>query len=240
MSDFAAPSDPGAGRGGEIENVVGAVVSPRATFAAIATRPTWVLALLLLAALGAAAIWAGYSKVEAGDFRRYLESMGKSLPDTVSDEQILGWTRVTSVVGAALFAPLFYLAVAGIFLFLVRMLGGTLDFRGSLSVTVHGFLPFGVAAILGLGLATLRTEITMREIESGGLVPSHLGALIDADSSVVRALLSSVDLFSAWCIALLGLGLAVAGRLPRPKAWGAVGAVWVLGVLIKVAMAALR
>lgn len=240
MSQLAAPVEPDVARGGEIENVVGALVSPRATFTAIATRPTWVLALLLLAALGAAAIWAGYSKVEAGDFRGYLESTGRDLPDSVSDEQILGWTRVSSVVGAALFAPLTYLGVAGIFLFLVRMAGGELDFRASLSVTVHGFLPFGVAAICGLGLATMRSEITMREIESGGLVPSHLGALIDADGAVARALLSSVDLFSIWCIALLGLGFAMVARLPRPKAYGAVAAVWVLGVLIKVALAALR
>ena len=107
-------------------------------------------------------------------------------------------------------------------------------------MTVHGFLPFGLAAICGLALATMRSEITMREIESGGLVPSHLGALIDADGAVARALLSSVDLFSVWCIALLGLGFAIAARLPRAKTYGAVAAVWGLGILIKLGLAALR
>lgn len=240
MSDAPESPAPAASAGGEVENLIGALVSPRAAFTALAARPTWILALLLLAALGAAAIWAGYSKVEAGDFRGYLEEMGRPLPDSVSDEQLLGWTRVSSVVGAALFAPLTYLAVAGIFLFLVRMLGGELDYRRSLAVTVHGFLPFAVAAVCGLGISTVRSEISMREIESGGLVPSHLGALVDADGAVARALLSSLDLFSVWCIALLGLGFSIAARLPRSKAYGAVAAVWGLGILIKLGLAALR
>lgn len=231
---------PAAGAGGEIENLVGALVSPRTAFAAIARRPTWIVALLLLAALGAVAIWSGYAKVDAAEFRSYLESMGRKLPDGVSDQQILAWTRVSSVVGAALFAPLTYLAVAGIFLFLMRMLGGELDFRRSLAVTVHGFLPFGVAAICGLALATLRESVTMRELESGGLVPSHLGALIEADGAIARALLSSLDLFSVWCIALLVLGFTTVTGLPRSKSLGAVAAVWLLGVLIKLSLAALR
>jgi hypothetical protein len=240
MSEPADPVTP-ASRAGEVDNLVGALVAPRAAFEAIARRPTWLLALCLLAALGAAVIWASYSKVEASGFRTYLEDMGRSLPDSVSDEQILGWTRVTSVVGAALFAPLTYLAVAGIFLGLLRMAGGELDFRKSLAVTVHGFLPFAVAAVVGLVMATFRTEITMQEIESGALVPSHLGFLAGPGvGAVTRALLTSVDLFSAWCIALLGLGYAIVARVPKGKAFGVVAAVWGLGILIKVVLAALR
>lgn len=239
MSEIPAPTSPAAG-GGEVENLVGALASPRAAFEAIARRPTWVAALVLLALLGTVGVWAAYSKVDAGEFRTYVESSGRKLPDSVSDEQILKWTRVSSVLGAAIFAPLTYLAVAGIFLFLMRMSGAALDFRRSLAVTVHGFLPFGVAAILGLALSTLRTEVSMREIESGALVPSHLGALVSADGAVGRAILSSLDLFSVWCVLLLGMGFSIVARLPRAKAYLAVGAVWSLGILLKLALAALR
>jgi hypothetical protein len=186
-------------------------------------------------------VWAGYSKVETGDFLAYLESMGRPLPAGADGEQILGFTRITSVVGAALFAPLVYLAVAGILLALLGMLGGELDFRRSLAVTVHGFLPFGLAAVGGLAIAATRQEISMRELEGGTLVPSHLGFLADAEAGpLLRAALSSADLFSVWCIVLLGLGYSIVARVPRAKAFGAVGAVWALGVAVKLGLAALR
>jgi hypothetical protein len=244
MGDASSGAVPAGGQppgGSEIDHLIGAIAAPRATFASIARRPTWLLAILLLAGLGTAAIWAGYSKVDPGEFVAYLEAMGRPLPASVSAEQILGWTRVSSAVGAALFAPLTYLVVAAIFLGLLRLAGGELDFRRSLSVTLHGFLPFGVAAVVGLGIAATREEVTMRELESGGLVPSHLGALLGGDASgVVGALASSVDLFSAWCIALLGLGFSIVAGVSRPKAFGAVGAVWGLGILLKLALVALR
>jgi len=239
-SETGSP-DAGGGKASELDHLVGAIASPAATFASIARRPTWLLAMALLAALGAAAVWSLYSKVDASEFLAYLQAQGRQLPDTVSGEQILGWTRVSSVVGAAIFAPVTYMAVAGIFLLLFRMGGGTLDFRRSLSVTLHGFLPFGIAAVVGLGLAATREEISMREIESGGLVPSNLGVFLGEDAgAVVRAVATSVDAFSVWCIVLLALGFSIVAKVGRGKAYGFVGGVWGFGVLLKVAIAALR
>lgn len=237
----AGPAEAGIGKASEVDHLVGAITSPTATFASIARRPTWVLALILLAALGAAAVWSLYSKVDAGEFLAYMEAQGTKLPDSVSADQILGWTRVSSVVGAAIFAPVTYLAVAGIFLLLFRMSGATLDFRRSLSVTLHGFLPFGVAAVIGLGIAATREEVAMREIESGGLVPSNLGVFLgDGAGAVVRAVATSVDVFSVWCIVLLALGFSIVAKVSRGRAYGVVGAIWAFAVLLKVAIAALR
>lgn len=242
MAEPSLPSSPSAAAGGEVDHLVGALVSPRPTFESIARRPTWALALFLLSALGAAVIWASYSKLDASGFRAYLEASGQPLPESVSDEQVLSWTRVSSVVAAAIFAPLTYLAVAGIWLALARMAGGTLDFRRSLAVTAHGFLPFAVAAVVGLAMATFRTEITMEEIEAGALVPSHLGTLFGGAGvgKVGRALLTSVDLVSVWSIALLTLGYATVAGLSKRSAFAVVASVWALGILIKVVLAALR
>jgi len=241
--DEGAESRPtgGAGEGSEVDHLIGALTSPRAAFASIAKRPTWLLAMVLLAALGAAAIWSLYAKVDASEFRSYLEGRGQALPASVSSEQILGWTRVTSMVGAAIVAPLTYLVVAALFLGLLRLSGGELDYRRSLSVTLHGFLPFGIAAVIGLALASFREQVTMREIEGGGLVPSHLGAFLGEDAGAVAlAAASSADLFSLWCIFLLGLGFSRVARVSLGKALGAVGGVWALGIGIKLALAALR
>ncbi len=176
MSEPANPVTPASGAG-EVDNLVGALVAPRADLRGdraapdLASRPLPARRARRRGDLGELLEGRGLAI-----FAPISSTMGRSLPDSVSDEQILGWTRVTSVVGAALFAPLTYLAVAGIFLGLVRMVGGVRStFAAASAVTVHGFLPFAVAAMVGLVMATLRTEITMQEIESGALVPSHLG-----------------------------------------------------------------
>ncbi len=237
IQEPVAPAAPA----GELEHVIGALTAPRVAFASIARRPTWLLALALLTALGAVAVWASYAKVDAGEFLSYLEASGRPLPAGISGDQILGWTRVSSVVGAAIFAPLTYLAVAGLFLVSLRLFGAELDFRRSLAVTLHGFLPFALAAIVGLGLASFREEISMRELESGSLVPTHLGVFLSEDAgAMARALASSVDLFSAWCIGLLGLGFTIVARVSAGKAYGVVGGIWALGILLKLTMAALR
>ncbi len=243
MSEDLQPGGTDAGRGGgsEVDHLIGALSSPAEAFSSIARRPTWLLALLVLVALSAAAVWSLYSKVDASEFLAYLEAQGRPLPPSVSGEQILGWTRVSSVVGAAVVVPLLYLAVAGIFLMLFRMSGSALDFKRSLSVTVHGLLPFGIAAVIGIGLATFREQVAMREVESGGLVPSSLAVLLgDEAGSVIRALASSVDLFSIWCIMLLALGFSTVAKVSRGKSYLMVGLVWGLGVLIKVGLASLR
>jgi len=241
QSEQPAVPEAEAANASELDHLVGAIASPAKTFASIDRRPTWLLALVLLALLGAAAVWSLYSKVDASEFMSYLEARGQALPPSVSGEQILGWTRVSSVVGAAIFGPVTYVAVAGLFLMLFRMGGGTLDFKRSLSVTVHGFLPFGIAALVGLGLAAVRETISMREIESGGLVPSNLAAFLGEDAgAVVRAVASSVDLFSVWCIVLLAMGFSTVAKVGRGKAYGFVGIVWGVGILLKVAIAALR
>jgi len=43
--------------------------------------------------------------------------------------------------------------MAGIFLVLFRLVGSELTFRQSLATTLHGMLPFGVAAVVGIATA---------------------------------------------------------------------------------------
>jgi hypothetical protein len=224
-----------------VDHLVGAITAPVRTFESISRHPTWRLALVLLALLGAIAVWIGYGKVEPGDFMAYLEASGRPLPPSFDAEQALRFARVFGVTAAVIFAPLMYLALAGIFLWLLRMMGAELDYRRSLAVTTHGMLPFAVASIVGLAIATTREEIAMRDVEGGAWIPSHLGVFAGDDAgNLARAALSSVDLFSVWCIVLLGLGYAIVGRVGRSKAFTAVGIVWGIGILVKLGLAALR
>ncbi len=229
--------------GSEASNLWAVLTEPARGFANVAARPTFALALILLVLLGVAAVWTGFSKLDAQDVIRGLEEQGRQLPPSAAadPERLMNLMRWSSVAGAALFAPLLYLALAGIFLVSFRLLGSELTYRQSLATTVHGMLPMAVAAGIGIVVGLFREGVSMRELESGGLVMSHLGFLAGDDASAVtRALLTSVDLFSIWCLFLLALGFRLVAKVGRGKATATVTTVWLVGVAVKVLLAMLR
>lgn len=229
--------------GSEVANLWGALLEPGRTFVGLAARPTFVLALLVLVVLGAASVSVGFSKVDPQEMVRSLEEQGRELPPSMLEapEKMMGFMKWSAVAGAAVVGPLMYLAIAGIFLVVFRLLGSEISYRQGLSVTLHGMLPMAVAALLGLVVGLLRAQISLRELESGALLLSHLGFLAGEESgAVVRALLTSADLFSLWCIALLALGFELVARVSRAAAWGTVGLVWGLGIAVKALLALLR
>ena len=100
-------------------------------------------------------------------------------------------------------------------------------------------LPMGIAALVGIVIALLRDTVDPIELQGGGLVMSNLGFLATEETSkAMRALMTSVDLFSVWCIYLLATGYRIVGRISAGSAWTSVLVVWLAGVAIKVGLAA--
>jgi hypothetical protein len=236
------------GAGGEVagssslRTLLDTLIAPREAFAALRARPRFALALVVLVATGVLALHVAMSKVSAADVLRSIEESGRELPPGAAEnpERILSFTRWSQVVSAALGAPILYLALAGIFLATLRLLGGELGYRHSLAVVVHGLLPFAVAAVLGTAVAAGRDSIALEELKWGGLLASNLGPLAGAEASdVARALLTSVDVFSIWCVALLATGFRIVAGVASRAAWGAVLVVWAAGVALKLGLATL-
>lgn len=220
--------------------LIQALVSPREAFTELAREPRTALALLVLVLLGVVAIHVAMTKVPAESFFASIEASGRELPQEASDdpEKFLRAAIWMQTASAVIVGPALYLAMSGIFLVLFRMLGSELSFRQSLATTLHGMLPFAVAAIVGVAAALGRDEISLEELQWGGVVASHLGFLAGDDSSkAVRALLGSIDLFSIWCIALLAFGYRVVARVGAASAWAVVLTIWALGILIKLGLA---
>jgi hypothetical protein len=213
-------------------------VSPRAAFESILTRPVWALALVLLVVLGVAAVGVGFAKVTPEAYQRMLEESGQELPADLEPERLMAFARWSAVIGAAVVSPLVYFVIGGLFLVVFRLLGSDFRFRHSLSVGVHGLLPMGVAALIGIVISLARETIDPLELQGGGLLMSNLGFLAtDETSKAMRALLTSADLFSVWCIWLLATGYRVVARVSAGASWGAVLLIWGVGVLLKVTLA---
>jgi hypothetical protein len=246
MSEVESGPAPGAaagdapGEGSSLGHLIGALTAPRAAFASIARAPTTAVALVLLVLSGVLALHFAMSRVTAESFLASIEESGREVPQEMRDdpERFLTIARWTQTIGAVLLGPALYFALAGVFLVLFRLLGSELTYRQSLATTVHGMLPFGVAALVGVAVALGRDEITMAELQWGGVVVSNLGFLAGEEAGkAARALLTSVDLFSAWCVYLLATGYRIGARVGVGAAWSVVLTVWSLGILVKLGLA---
>lgn len=226
----------------EAGRLVSTFTAPSATFRAIAERPTWVLALVVSLLLSAVATYLAFERVDPEAFLEQMRARSEQeLPASVDGGQILGFAKIGAIVAVLLLGPLVTLATAGLFLLVFRLAGGTLDFRRSLAVVVHGFLPFALAALVGLPFLLSRERIDFTQIEGGGYLPTNVGFFAAPETSAaLRALLTSCDLFSLWTIALLALGFSMVARVSRGTAWAGVGALWIVGVAIKVVLASFR
>lgn len=231
----------------EIGRLLGALVSPGKTFRSIAERPTWVAALLLLLVLTAAVSVLVQERIDPDDMRKaFAERIEKSQGGKASDADVdraVGMARKVSSVTrwfVPVFAAVFYLIVAGLFLAAFRFFGGSeLSFKTSFSTALHAFMPGAVAALLALPVILSRERISMQEAQGGSLLASNLGAFAPEDASpVVKALLGSVDFFSIWTVCLLILGYRLTAKVSTATAATVVLLLWAVAVAAKVGLAA--
>jgi Yip1 domain len=233
---------PPAGGGSSLSTLTLVLTSPQQGFRAIAARPVIALALCVLVVLGVAVVGLSMSKVSGADYVRSLQDQGRTVPPQMVDnpEPAMKIARVVAVVFTAVLVPVLYLLFAAVLLVGFRLLGSEIGYRKTLSVVVHGMLPMAIAAVIGIVIVLARDKLSLEEIQGGGVVMSNLGFLArEGGSKAVRALLTSIDLFSLWAIALLATGYRIVAKVSSGAAWGTVLVVWVVGVLIKVGLAAI-
>jgi hypothetical protein len=218
--------------------------APASTFASIARRPGWALALLVLCSTTLVVKLLVEPRIDPESLGAFLEERG--LPADKIDEAVeqqlspSGARRYVGIVTALGGAGLFYVLTAAVFFAGARLFGGEIDFRRALATTVHGLLPFLVATLVAIPVILSRESISFRETFSGNFLASHAGVFAGEEAgAMTQALLSSVDLFSIWCIVLLVIGFATVARLSRGAAVATVLVPWLIGIAIKVGFAAL-
>lgn len=233
-----AAADPGPG------SLFAVLYAPVKTFMGLAARPRILLPLLFLIVLSGISGAVLISKIDPDEQRSQMREQfekqgmaGAQLEESV--QRASGFMAKFGLVFA-----LFGSVIVAVFavLFGALLLGGLklsgaseLSFRQALSITVHAWMPVGVVSLLSIPVALGRQTISMAEAQSGNILMSNLGFLANEQTSnVMRALLSSVDVFSFWTLALTTIGGAVMGRVSRGAALTVALVLWILGVLLRV------
>jgi hypothetical protein len=222
--------------------LVGALTSPGRTFRDIAARPTWGLALIVLVVVTAASSLLLMQSIDRDQFRQQMREQIEAQGQAPTEESLAMAEKfgIGCWAGAALGGSMVvYFLLAGL-LMGFNLLGGRLDYRTSLSVTLHGMMPFALLSLLSIPVVIGRGSVTLEELQSGTLLPSNLAAFAPEDAGRrLLALLSSIDLFSLWTLVLFVLGYHLAAKVSKGLAAAVIVGLWVLLVGIKVGLVGL-
>jgi hypothetical protein len=223
-----------------LARIPGVFVSPGKTFEAIARRPTWVLPMILwvLASISVSMVLLprmDYEKMT----RDRIEKSGRTIPEDQIQSMIDRSRQFAPVFayGGSVVAPFGIALLTAVILWgAFRAFGWDATFSQGFGATVHAFLPSVLGSILLIALLSRQERVDPSAM--GDLLRSNLGFLVPRDNKVLHALLSSIDLFSFWTIALLVIGFSAAARIRKGPAAAVIVTLWALYVLGKAGLAA--
>jgi hypothetical protein len=215
--------------------LVGVFVSPVRTFAAIAARPTFLVALVLWTAMSFLVSELVLSRTDwrsvivEGNSHREQKLTEAQIDQAVEGSRKFSW--VWEFFGAVAPTVIAFITAGGLWM-ACQAFGWEVRFRQSLGVTAHAFLPGVVASIALFALLWGRSTIDPQGLDD--LLHTSPAFLVSRQSDrTLHSLLASLDMLSFWSMALLVLGLSAAAKTSRGRMAALVLSLWGLYVLGK-------
>lgn len=240
---------------GPVSRLTGTLLSPGETFADVNRKPTWIAPMIIAIATVIASTFffqwrvnPDWDSIMRNQIKKQLERSNQSLTEEQMQQRVSfakGIAKFSPLIGAV-FTPIIYVVVAGIFALGLMFIQAKTTFKKILSVVAWSFAAIGiVATVVTMASLMVRDEEGLRSIDPtqpAGVVPSNIAAFLSSDTSpVLKALAGSLDIFTIWILILLSIGFAtIAGsrKITTGKAATVVFGFWAVYVLIKVGWAA--
>jgi Yip1 domain len=194
---------------GLFARIFGILLSPRATYAAVAAKPRWLgVAAVVLVIIGVAQ--GLFLSSEVGQQLvldqqiRAMEAFGMTVSDQLYDQMEQGMKRaaITGPISQAIFWPIAIAIEAGILLVVFSLLmGGAATFKYVHAVVWHSSVIVAVQQVFSMALSYASEKMAGANL--GIFVP-----MLD-ERSVVTLFLGSIDLFFVWATISLAIGLGV-------------------------------
>ena len=223
-----------------LQRLAGVLFAPVETFRDIARRPE---ILIPMAAIFLVSVISAIIIAPRVDFESTMRDEIAEANRNMSQQDIDRIARFSAASAKVLLyaSPLLSLAmlaaIAGILLLVFRLFGGEGGYTQALSVTLFAWMPLLLQGMVGAIILLARGTASAEEL--GGLVMSNPGFLVDMEANpVAYSVLSSLDIFTIWTLALLTIGFSIVSRMSRGKSAAIVFGLWGITVVIKVAFAA--
>jgi hypothetical protein len=194
---------------GLLARVVGVLMSPRETYAAVAAQPRALGAIVVV--LTVVVLAQGiFLSTEVGQQAaldqnvRAMEAFGVELPDEAYQqmEEGMRMAPVTGGISAIIFWPLLMAIVSGLFMGVFSMLmGGNATFKHVFAIVAHSCMVIALQQAFSMPLSYARGEFAGANL--GIFVP-----MLEETSFVAR-FLGAIDLFFIWWIVNVSIGLGV-------------------------------
>lgn len=231
---------------GAFGRLIGALVNPRPTFEDIARKPSWLLPLLLLIILSLAITaifgqrvgWRAFMEKQLAQNSR-VQQMTPDQRENLINQQVK-FAPIFGYVFGVIGFPIIALIVAAIFMGIFNATSSAaLDFKTSLGVITHSYMPFVIASLLGILILYLKPP---DQIDLQNLVASNAGTFLSSDAPKwLLALCTSLDIFTFWVLGLMAF--AYSAVRPKKIKFGSaltwIVGIWVVFVLVKVGFAAM-
>ena len=232
------------------QTLTGIFFEPGSDFESLRERPRFLAAAIITAVALLAFTTIFFQRV---GFERMVTEAIESSPraDQMTPEQKEQAIRIqTSPVVKAIYyvSPLFVVAIivaAGAALYLLgsMLMGKKMSYKQALAVWTYASMPpIVLSMLLNIVLLFLKSpdDYDIVHASRRGLVQANLGLFVDPKASPVMAtFLSSLDLFAFYGLFLAALGLRKVAKIPAGSAWGIVLTIWIIGIIVRVAFAAI-
>jgi hypothetical protein len=229
--------------------IFGVFFEPKATFESIVQRPTWVVpmvalilvSIVIVALIGSRVGWRQVIDRQIATSPRAQQRM-EQVP-AAQREEILNrqakFAGVIAYVGVVVGTAVAEVVVAALLLAVFNIVAGSkIGFSTSLGIVAYSWMPYVITGLLGILILFIKDPST---IDTQNLVASNPGALLPEGSAKwLVSLLTSLDLFTFWALALQGIGYSATNpkKLSFGKAFSYILVVWLFFVLVKVGLAA--
>jgi len=240
---------------GPMSRLSGTLLSPGETFEDVNRKPTFIAPMIIAIATVIVGslffswrVKPDWDQVIRTQIRKQVERSGQSIPEDQMQQRVnIGKTiaKYIPIIGAV-FTPVVFVAIAGIFALCLMFVQAKTTFKKILSVVCWSWAATSVIqTVVTIASLMIKDEESLRSLDptqAASIVPTSVASFLPSDTSaVIRAIAGSLDVFSIWYMILLAIGFAaIAGsrKIKTSTTGGVVFGIWVLLVLVKVGYAA--
>jgi len=239
----AVPAAPVPSQGiGAVEAVVGTFTKPSDTFGRLVARPTWWLPFVLTVLATALSFWVVMPKIDMDrtvreSIEKRMEKSGRTVSPEVIQKQVEAARKMTPLylgIGVVA-ASIFFFVIALVLWGGAKAMGAEARYAQLLAIWGHSGLPSLVGVLISIPIFLQLPDASLTQEGAQHVLKSNVGAFLDDSApAALRALASSVDIFSIAVLCLLVLGFRKLPGLSKGAATWTPIVLWGLAVAIKV------
>ena len=228
-----------------VGRVIGMFFSPKPTFEDIVRRPSWIVPVAIIVALGLVGVIALNSHF---DWRSYITQQIEKSPRAANmsadqkQQQIDGGAKFAPIMAYVLGIPapiLMLLVVALVYWGAYNLMAGAgTNFAQSFAIVAHAFVPISIVGSFLFLLVLFLKPIG--EFNLDNPVATNLAILLPDDSSKwLQGLCKNIDLLEIWKLLLIGIGFSAVNprKLKGAKPYTIAFGVFIVYVVCRTAIA---